>query len=255
METMDRQTVIELFVVGFVTAIAIATVITVEVRRYRNPKVYVAPGSMKNLYNQSPNIVFRALRRRFGQIKDKQQSPNPATLQLRVPPEILANGPLFQRDITNFDLTEIDETTRLSITDFVLHVLNFDPRGTFVRLNRTLRPGDLTEIAHRAYQTRSLVIAGPINCRHQWQPRQMSRNITLTETEYDRLVGMLAQDRGFIVLCIKHADFLNHLVTAAHDMTSLEANQIPLVFIPSQTQIGALIDLHKEFYPAELSNR
>jgi hypothetical protein len=258
MNGLDRTQVITLVVVGIVASVAVAFCIRRLVEDFRNPKTFVAYGSMKNWYNQSPNFVFKLARKLFGSIKEKQRPSNKTTMQLRVPPKTTAATiPLHETFIADY----IDLGHRVRIAEFVLRAIDYDPKGILTHISRTLRPGDLYEIRRlvaplhhaNAYQRPS--VPQQRNCSYQPSPAPLPRRFT--ENDLDTFAGVLVFNDKFVLLCVKYAGFIAHLIEKADITTNPYSadGSTPPEHIPGQEDIGAFVNLAHDYFPEGSANR
>lgn len=258
MNGLDRTQVIILVVVGIVAGATIAFCVYRLVKDYRDPKVFVAYGSMKNWYNQSPNFVFKLARKLFGSIKEKQRPSNKTTMQLRVPSEITAATiPLRETFIADY----IDLGHRVRVAEFVLRAIGYDPKGVLTHISRTLRPGDLSEIRRlvgplyhaNTYQRPS--VPQQRNCSYQPASAPLPRSFT--ENDLNTFVGVLVFNDKFVLLCVKYAGFIAHLIEMADVTTNPYSTDgsTPPEHIPGQKDIGAFVNLAQDYFPEGSANR
>lgn len=255
MSGLDRTQVIALFVVGLVAACAIVACIRHLVISYRNPKVFVAYGSLRRWYNQSPNFVFKVLRMTFGSIRE-QPLPTKQTLQPVAQPKSRSKSPLFQRDPADFVVEEIDLAHRTMVTAFVLRALGYDPEGVLTHVQHTLRPGDLAEI-QRLIDSLHTPRIQPGRC--QYQPASLKDRAPhrLKSMEFDLFVNVLVFNDKFVLLCVKYAGYIKYLIDLAHTIENpmTADGATPREHVPGQEAIGSYYNMQLEYYPNELANR
>lgn len=226
-------------------------------RKYRTGWTPQHYGNMRTWYNHSPNFMFKLLRKIFGPIKD-QQASDKMTMQLRVPPEVTATTvPLRETFIADY----IELAYRTRIAEFVLRVIGYDPKGVLTHVARTLRDGDLSEIRrlveplYRANTYRRPSVPQQRNCSYQPAPAPLPRRFT--ENDLNTFVGMLVFNDTFVLLCVKYAGFIAHLIESA-DITTNPYNpdgSTPPEHIPGQTEIGAFVNLARDYFPEGSANR
>lgn len=238
---MDRDQIIALFVVGFAAAILTAGIIY-KYHSYKNPKPFVAYGSMRNWYNQSP--MFRLVRRVFGPIKEEW--PIDSATAKPSATAAISDSLLFRRELADFSVNEINFDVAFNVVNFTLQLLGVT--GTKLNNTRsTLRPGDLSELGTLAYQMRSSALFRPEG--PQFAPGSLNQSEFPDPVQCHNLVLLLSHSAPYLLTCIKYSGFIKNAIEQARTLDPDWQN-----FIPSDTEIDAFVALCGEFYPERAYN-